>query len=232
MINEVGKKVSKIMTNENNIFTSNYVLFADILGISKLTLEKKEEAEDKLKKFGEIYIKLISEYEQPSKRFSRQFSDSIVVGFKEIKDAISFSKTLFRETFQKEIHLRGTIGVGEFTHEPDPDGTFSSTTGSGLVLASFADKYHVKGHTLLLVSENNRHNDFRGFGGLSPFFIQRLPKEFNAYIIRWWEKSDILKNDIEKRINGLTIEDLIYFEATKENINQKYSNEIGDIYAW
>lgn len=219
------------MANENNLFTCNYVLFADILGHSKHTLEQKVKAEDNLKKFGEIYTNLIHKYESP-KIFFRQFSDSIVVGFKEIKDAISFSKTLFWETFQKEIHLRGTIGIGEFTHKPDPDGTFSSTTGSGLVLASFADKYHVKGHTLLLVSENNRDNDFQRFGGLSPFFIPRLPKEFNAYIIRWWEKSDILKTDIERRIFGLTIEDLIYLEATKKNIDQKYSNEHGDIDAW
>lgn len=205
------------MNNEND-FTGKCVLFADILGFSTLILEQKEKAKVTLNKFGEIFEKYISEYE-PSNISSHQFSDSVVVGFKEIKDALSFSKTLFNEAFYQGIPLRGTIGIGDFTHIPNSHNKFSFTIGSGLVLANFADKYHVKGHTLILVCkvyENNYYYDAIIFKK-----IHRLPKEFKVYIVPWWKNSESkrLKGEIDERTHGLTIERLEYLEKTKENMN-------------
>lgn len=218
------------MTNENE-FICKQVLFADILGFSKLTIDQKKEAERKLKKFCEICEGLIKEIET-EKISPHPFSDSIVVGFKEIKDAISFSKKLFSKTFEEKIPLRGTIGIGEYTYKKDSNNKYPLAIGSGLVRATVAEKYEVKGHTLLLVCEINQYNDFRGFGGLSTCYIPKLSKELKAFIIRWWEKSETLKDNIKERINGLTVDDLNYLEATKENIDKKYSNEIGDIDEW
>ncbi|VVB95634.1 Uncharacterised protein [uncultured archaeon] len=218
------------MTNEND-FTGNSVLFADIMGFSKLTIEQKEEAEIKLKKFREIYTKIIDGIEE-EKISPHPFSDSIVVGFKEIKDAISFSKQLFLETFKEKIHLRGTIGIGEFSYKKDSNNKYSLELGPGLVRASVAEKHKIKGHTLLLVCEIKQSHNFRGFGGFSIFSIPKLPKELEVFIIRWWENSKDIEKKITERMNGLTIKDIEYLEATKENIDYEYSNEHGDIDAW
>jgi len=51
------------MTNEND-FTGNSVLFADILGFSKQTLEQRKQAEEKLRKFSEIFSKLVDKYDK------------------------------------------------------------------------------------------------------------------------------------------------------------------------
>ena len=145
--------VLEMTTNDIDLFTCNNVLVVDILGFSKLTLSQPKQAEAELIKFGEIVNQLVTSYDK-SKISFHPFSDSVVVGFKEIKDALSFSKTLFNDAFYQGIHLRGTIGIGDFTHRPNLHNKSSFTIGSGLVLATFAEKYHVKGHT---------------FGGNAPF---------------------------------------------------------------
>ncbi|MFZ3059869.1 MAG: hypothetical protein WA102_09055 [Candidatus Methanoperedens sp.] len=218
-------------TNDIDRFICNNVLVADILGFSKLTLSQPKQAEDELKNFGEIVMKLVTSYEK-SKISFHPFSDSVVVGFKEIKDALSFSKTLFSDAFYQGIHLRGTIGIGDFTHIPNLHSKSSFTIGSGLVLATFADKYHVKGHTLLLVCKINAKINF--FDSII-FKIPKLSKEFKAYIVPWWEKgkSEELKNEIDKRTHGLDVEKIIYLETTKEHMNYFiHRDRTGDIDVW
>lgn len=210
------------MTNDND-FTGKCVLCADILGISKHTLEQREEAEKKLKGFGNIFSNLINKYDK-SNISGHNFSDSVVVGFKSIMDALKFSEALFYETFMKEIPLRGTIGIGEFTHKPNPYNKFSFTIGSGLVLASLPEKYHIKGHTLLLVCKAEAV-DMTRFGHRLIFFtdeeIDVLPKDFKAYIVPWWKKLDSKKinEEIDKRTKGLDVERIIYLEKTKEHVD-------------
>ncbi|MDP2844947.1 MAG: hypothetical protein Q8N79_02590 [Candidatus Methanoperedens sp.] len=184
-------------------------------------MKEKEQAEKVLKKFKNIFNKLVKKCDS-NKISYHPFSDSVVVGFKEINDALSFSKALFRKTFSKKIPLRGTIGIGELTHKPDPYNKFSFTIGSGLVLANMPERYHIKGHTLLLVCENKEGTYF---GHDLIIFedeeIHVLSKEFKAYIVPWWKKSESkeLKNEIDKRTHGLDVEKIIYLEKTKEHMN-------------
>ncbi|MBU4220672.1 MAG: hypothetical protein KKD46_06585 [Euryarchaeota archaeon] len=208
------------MINEND-FTSKSVLFADILGFSKLTLKQREQAESKLRTFSEVFANLVKKYDE-SNISPHIFSDSVVVGFKNIGDARKFSETLFFETFKKEIPLRGTIGIGEFTHKPNQYNKFSFTIGSGLVLANLPEKFHIKGHTLLLVCENKEmiiiEPDLVIFEDEE---IQVLSKEFKAYIVPWWKQSQSkeIKNDIDERTQGLNAETIIYLEKTREHMN-------------
>src|SRR5450759_87297 len=127
------------MTTENE-FTCKQVLFADILGFSNLTLKQREQAEGQLRTFGEVFANLVEKYDT-SNISPHIFSDSVVVGFEKIGDARKFSETLFFETFIKGIPLRGTIGIGEFTHKPNSYNKFSFTIGSGLVLANVSERY-------------------------------------------------------------------------------------------
>lgn len=210
------------MTNETDIFTCNHVLIADILGFSKLTLNQRPQAEEKLRMFSEVFDNLVKKYDE-SNISPHNFSDSVVVGFKNIVDAHKFSKTLFFETFKKQIPLRGTIGIGDFTHKPNQLNKFSFTIGSGLVLANLPEKFHIKGHTLLLVCENKEIPPF--IREDSVIFedeeIRVLLKEFKAYIVPWWKQSESkgIKNEIYKRTQGLDVETIIYLEKTREHMN-------------
>ncbi len=211
------------MTNDND-FTGNSVLIADILGFSKHSLKQREQAENKLTEFCTIFSNLVNEYDK-SNISPHNFSDSVVVGFKSIMDALKFSEALFYETFMKEIPLRGTIGIGEFTHKPNPYKKFSFTIGLGLVLASMPEKYHIKGHTLLLVCEAHKAEEITRFGHRLTFFedeeIHVLPKEFKAYIVPWWKRSysKMINDEIDKRTKGLDVERIIYLEKTKEHMD-------------
>lgn len=223
------------MTNDND-FTGKSVLFADILGFSKLTLKQREQAENKLRTFSEVFDNLVKKYDE-SNISPHNFSDSVVVGFKNIGDAHKFSKTLFFETFKKQIPLRGTIGIGDFTHKPNQLNKFSFTIGSGLVLANLPDKFHIKGHTLLLVCENKEMPLF--IRDDSVIFedeeIHVLSKEFKAYIVPWWEQSQSkeIKNDIDERTQGLDVEKIIYLEKTREHMNYfKDRDRMHDIDDW
>jgi hypothetical protein len=197
------------------------VLFADILGFSNLTLKQREQAETQLRTFGKVFANLVKIYDK-SNRSPHIFSDSVVVGFEKIGDARKFSEILFFKTFNKGIPLRGTIGFGEFTHKPNPFNKFSFTIGSGLVLANVSERYHIKGHTLLLVCEDKENTHYGD--GLSVFEdeeIHILSKEYKAYIVRWWERSKPkeIKNEIDRRTQGLDSEKIIYLEKTKEHMN-------------
>lgn len=211
------------MTNESD-FTGNSVLFADILGFSKQTLEQRKQAEQKLRKFSEIFSNLVDKYDM-SNISDHNFSDSVVVGFKSIKDALNFSVNLFYKTFEEEIPLRGTIGIGDFTHKPNQYNKFSYTIGSGLVLASMPEKYHIKGHTLLVVCDAYKAEETKRFGDRLIFFedeeIHSLPREFKAYIVPWWKRSDNkrINDEIDKRTKGLDVERIIYLEKTKEHMD-------------
>lgn len=224
----------------------NFLLYADILGFSRLTLKEKENAERMLKKFHKILRNLIKK-ENISKENYFPFSDSFVIRFLKREDALSFSKKLFYDTFDKKIPLRGTIGVGKFTLRKGHDNKFSFTVGSSLVLSSIAEKNHVKGHTLLLVCENKTGNNFEGDGlisfdlgtkeesDLKILTLYGLSKEFKAYIVPWWEKTKAkeLKNEIDKRTHGLDVEKIIYLEKTKEHMNYfTYRDGTGDIDEW
>ncbi|MFH0904474.1 MAG: hypothetical protein V1854_04720 [Methanobacteriota archaeon] len=212
------------MTNDND-FTSRSVLFADILGFSKLTLKQREQAENKLRAFIELFANLVKKYDD-SNISAHNIGDSVVVGFKNIPDALSFSKNLFYESFDKEIALRGTIGIGEFTHKPNSDNKFSFTIGSGLVLATMSEKYHIKGHTLLLVCEVEEAYETEKITcghRLTSFEdeeIHDLPKEFKAYIVPWWKKEDNkkTKDEIDKRIKKLDCEIIKYLEKTRKHV--------------
>ncbi|MCZ7380990.1 MAG: hypothetical protein O8C64_05400 [Candidatus Methanoperedens sp.] len=230
------------MTDEDN-----FLLYADILGFSRLTLKEKDDAERMLKKYHKILRNLIKK-ENISKENYFHFSDSFVIRFLKREDTFSFSKKLFYETFDKKIPLRGTIGVGNFILRPGHDNKFSFTVGSGLVLSSIAEKYHVKGHILLLVCENKAGNNFEGNGlirfdlgtkeeesDLKILTLYGLSKEFKAYIVPWWEKTkaEELKNEIDKRTHGLDVEKIIYLEKTKEHMNYFiYRDSQGDIDEW
>lgn len=206
------------MTN----FKGNSVLFADILGFSKQILKGK--AEEMLRDFSELFSNLVYKYD-PSNISYHNFSDSVVVGFKNPMDALKFSETLFFETFEKQIPLRGTIGIGEFTHKPNQYNKFSYTICSGLVLASLPEKYHIKGHTLLVVCDAHKAEEKIRFGDrLMPFEdeeIHALPREFKAYIVPWWKKTDNKKinDEIDERTKGLDVETIIYLEKTKEHMD-------------
>jgi hypothetical protein len=198
------------------------VHFADILGFSKLIEKQKEKAGITLTKFGEIIEKHKREYESSSIS-SHQFSDQVVVGFKKTADALSFSKHLFYDAFFQEIPLRGTIGIGDFTHKPNLQNKSSFTIGSGLVLATFAEKYSVKGHTLLIVCKDDKAEEMTHFGDLTFLDdkdIHDLPKDSKAYIVRWWKRPNHkkIKNEIDKRTNGLDVETINYLEKTKEHM--------------
>lgn len=136
-----------------------------------------------------------------------------------------FSKNLFYKTFEEEIPLRGTIGIGDFTHKPNQYNKFSYTIGSGLVLASMPEKYHIKGHTLLVICDANKAEETIRFGDRLTVFddeeIHALPREFKAYIVPWWKRSDnkMIKDEIDKRTKGLDVERIIYLEKTKEHMN-------------
>lgn len=220
------------MTNEND-FTC--VLFADILGFSNLTLNQREQAENMLRKFGKIFDKIKKKYDK-SNISPHIFSDSVVVGFKNLEDARKFSETLFFETFMKDIPLRGTIGIGEFTHKPDQYNKFSFTIGSGLVLASLPEKHHIKGHTLLLLCRNKEKTHFgQDIIIFEDEEILDLSKEYKAYIVPWWRKdqSKEVKNKIDKRMHKLDVERIIYLEKTKEHMNYFIHRErTGDIDEW
>jgi hypothetical protein len=216
-----------MMTDEIDLFECKNVLYADILGFSDQTLKNRPRAEKILKTFGAILENIHVKYEPSNISFNR-FSDSVVVGFKNENEALSFSRTLFDEAFHEEIPLRGTIGIGEFTI------ISKIQIGCGLVLASFAEKYHVKGHTLLLVCEDNMHNNFEGYG-LLRFELKRLPQKFKAYIVPWWKKQESkeLKRKIDMQTNGFTYEKLEYLEKTEEYMNLFiHRDSTGDIDEW
>lgn len=231
------------MTDENN-----FLLYADILGFSRLTLKEKNDAEKMLIKFHKILKRLIKK-EKISKENHSTISDSFVIRFMKREQALSFSKNLFYETFDKKIPLRGTIGVGTFTLKPGHDNKFSYTVGSGLVLSSIAEKNHVKGHTLLLVCENKVSNDFERDGLIrfnlgtkveesneNIFKLYGLSKEYKSYIVPWWDTkySEELLNKLDKRMHGLDVERITYLEKTKENMNYFIyrDRKKGDIDDW
>jgi hypothetical protein len=209
---KVNLKIDDSKTFELNVRTEN----------NKLNIYQQiGQAENTLREFCTIFSNLVKQYDK-SNISTHNFSDSIVVGFKEINDALKFSETLFYETFMKEIPLRGTIGIGEFNHKPNRFNKFSFTIGSGLVIASVAEKYHIKGHTLLLVCEDKENTHYRD--GLSVFEdeeIHILSKEYKAYIVPWWERSKPkeINNEIDRRTQGLDSEKIIYLEKTKEHMN-------------
>jgi hypothetical protein len=205
--------------NENESFTCNNVLYADILGFSNLISKHKEKADLVLNKFHEIINNCFKDYDK-TKIFYRVFSDQVVVGFKDLGEAIDYSKQMFYESFCEEIPLRGTIGRGDFTYRPDKNNNMAYTIGSGLFYSKFAEDYHIKGHTLLIVFKNNIHNAFHGYE-TEPFDIKDLPNEIKVYIVPWWKRSESknIKNKIEKRINGITCETILYLEKTKEHMD-------------
>ncbi len=67
------------MINDND-FTGKSVLFADILGFSKLIFTQREQAENKLRTFSEVFDNLVKKYDE-SNISPHNFSDSVVVGF-------------------------------------------------------------------------------------------------------------------------------------------------------
>ncbi len=64
------------------------------------------------------------------------------------------------------------------------------------------------------------HNKFEGCG-LSRFELKDSPQKFKTYIVPWWKRSESkeLKNEIDRRTNGLTCKEIEYLEKTKEHMN-------------
>ncbi|NJD54127.1 MAG: hypothetical protein FIB07_14830 [Candidatus Methanoperedens sp.] len=209
-----------MITNEIESFTCKNVLYADILGFSNLISKHRETADSVLIEFHGI-IKDCFKESDGKKIFYRVFSDQVVAGFKELKEAVDYSKQIFYKSFCKKIPLRGTIGIGDFTYRPDPNNNLDYTIGSGLFYSKFAEDYHVKGHTLLIVYENNMHSISPIYHETEPFLIKGLPKEYKVDIVPWWKKdqSKELRIEIEERMHGLTYETLFYLEKTKENMD-------------
>ena len=51
--------------------------------------------------------------------------------------------------------------------------------------------------------------------------IHDLPKEFKAYIVPWWKRKENrkIKDEIDKRINGLDCEIIKYLEKTRKQVD-------------
>ena len=199
----------------------NCVFLADILGFMDRTM--KYQAKDTLKTYFSIAAELIEPYKN-SKRF--QFSDSIVIGFMDIEEAISFSQSFFKRTFDEEIPIRGAIGIGEFTYIPEKNLEYFLTFGHGLILSSIVEKYHLKGHACLLICENsprNQHIYDRKY--LEKYEHEDLPSKLLYFLLSWWDNSDEIKRIIDDRTHGLSCEDIIYLEKTRENLDHFKNKE-------
>lgn len=193
----------------------NCVFLADILGFTNLTRKNEKQAEETLK----TYYSIAAEIHEPYKNSKKiQFSDSIVIGFMDIEEAILFSQSFFKRTFDEEIPIRGAIGIGELTYIPKE--IQSLTFGNGLNLSSIVEKHHLKGHTCLLICENNpRNQNIYDRINLEKYEHKDLPSGLLYFLLSWWENSKDVKRRIDDRTHGLSCEDIIYLEQTKENLD-------------
>ncbi len=105
------------MTNEND-FTGDSVLFADILGFSKHTLEQRKQAEKKLRKFGKVFDNLVKKY---NKYDNKKIKDEIDKRIKELDCEIIkyFEKT--RKHVDDFTFQDGNKVMGDYMNKNDYD---------------------------------------------------------------------------------------------------------------